>query len=258
MGKKKRDEARFGRRLLAVPLGRLLAPSNLKPLYFLARSTMADTEAKTKKTAAPASAPEAPKLKLKMFIAPLLLLGSKKMGIDYSDPAILFKVRAGFACAMALCISACALMYLLVHRRKKKLTEDKVQVTSKDPMDGGKEKIESLTLFEHDLREVQKAFTNQVFGFGIVVAMHVYMKVNPPLLLQTVMLPMNLFDMPVVQVHLLGKKPVGKLARPWKPEEKTNPFGEMAKAFGGGDKDAGAETAKIASAAAKKEGKKKK
>jgi len=212
---------------------------------------MADSEEKKKKTAA-SPAPEAPKLKPKMFIAPLLLLGSKKMGIDYSDPAILNNVRMAFALAMALCVSSCALMYAIVQRKKKKLTEDKVEVTTKDPMDGGKEKVETLTHFEHDVREVGKAFTNQLFGFGVVAAMHVYFKVNPPLLLQTVMLPMNLIEMPVFQVTLLGRKAEHKLARPWKPEEKANPFSEMAKAFGNPEEE---EQKKLA---AKKEGKKKK
>ena len=42
---------------------------------------------------------------------------------------------------------------------------------------------------------------------------------------------MNLIEMPVFQCTLLGRKAEGKLARPWKPEEKPNPFSEMAKAF---------------------------
>lgn len=212
-------------------------------------ATMTDSEEKKKKAAPPAQ-PEPPKLKPKMFIAPLLLLGSKKLGIDYSDPATLTNVRMAFALAMALCVSSCALMYAIVNRKKKKLTEDKVEVTTKDPMDGGKEKTETLTHFEHDVREVGKAFTNQIFGFGVVGAMHVYMKVNPPLLLQTVMLPMNLIEMPVFQCTLLGRKAEGKLARPWKPEEKPNPFSEMAKAFNPPEEGE--------AKAAKKEGKKKK
>ena len=88
---------------------------------------MADSEEKKKKIAPPAQ-PEAPKLKPKMFIAPLLLLGSKKLGIDYSDPATLTNVRTAFALAMVLCVSSCALMYAIVNRKKKKLTEDKVEV----------------------------------------------------------------------------------------------------------------------------------
>lgn len=168
------------------------------------------------KPAAPA-APQPPQLKPKMFIAPLLLLGGKKLGIDYEVPEILFRVRVAFAIVMALSLSACALMYVLANGKRKKLSEDKVEVRTKDPMNGGKEKVEILTHFEHDVREIGKAFTNQLFGFGVVGAMHLYMKVNPPLLLQTVMMPMNLWDMPVFQVHFLGKdtNSSAKLKRPW-------------------------------------------
>ena len=96
-----------------------------------------------------------------------------------------------------------------------------------------KEKVENLTYFEHDMREIGKAFTNQLVGFGVVGVMHLYMKVNPPLLLQTVMMPMNLWDMPVFQVHALGKDATKTpaLKRPWKPEEQPNPFADLAKAL---------------------------
>jgi hypothetical protein len=180
--------------------------------------------------------PTQPQLKLKMLIAPLLMLGGKKLGIDYALPEILSRVRFAFVLAMTLCLSACALMYAIVKRKKKKLSENRVEVRTKDPMAGGKEKVEILTHFEHDVREIGKAFTNQLFGFGVVGAMHVYMKVNPPLLLQVVTMPMSLWDTPVFQVHFLGKdeKSSARLTRPWKPAEQANPFTDLAKAFNGG------------------------
>eukprot|EP00740_Mantoniella_antarctica_P006027 CAMPEP_0181352622 /NCGR_PEP_ID=MMETSP1106-20121128/2408_1 /TAXON_ID=81844 /ORGANISM="Mantoniella antarctica, Strain SL-175" /LENGTH=251 /DNA_ID=CAMNT_0023465195 /DNA_START=140 /DNA_END=895 /DNA_ORIENTATION=- len=179
--------------------------------------------------------PATPQLKPKMFIAPLLLLGGKKLGIDYEVPEILLRVRCAFATVMALSLLSCALMYALVNRRKKKLSENRVEVRTKDQMNGGKEKVEILTYFDHDVREIGKAFTNQLFGFGVVAAMHIYLKVNPPLLLQTVMMPLNLWEMPVFQVHFLGRdtKSAPKLKRPWKPEEQPNPLADLAKAFTG-------------------------
>lgn len=161
--------------------------------------------------------PQPPQLKARMFVAPLLLFGGKKLGIDCELPEVLYRVRFAFMLVMAITLSACALMYAMVNRKKKKLSENKIEVRTKDPLAGGKEKVEILTHFEHDVREVGKAFTNQLFGFGVVGAMHIYLKVNPPLLLQTVMMPMNLWEMPVFQVHFLGKDPNSSLnlKRPW-------------------------------------------
>ena len=181
-----------------------------------AEDEVGTNRAERKSRSAPAP-PQPPQLKAKMLVAPLLLLGGKKLGIDYEVPEVLSRVRLAFMIVMALSLSACALMYGIVSRKQKKLSENKVEVRTNDPMAGGKEKVEILTHFEHDLREVGKAFTNQLFGFGVVGAMHIYMKVNPPLLLQTVMMPMNLWEMTVFQVHFLGKDTNSspKFKRPW-------------------------------------------
>ena len=53
-----------------------------------------------------------------------------------------------------------------------------------------------------------------------------------PLLFQCIMQPMNLLDDPLVQIHLLGKKPEGKLERPFKAP--PNPLADLL----GGDKAA--------------------
>ena len=97
-----------------------------------------------------------PQLKPKMFVAPLLLLGGKKLGIDYTQPEVLTRVRCAFAMSMFLCISACLVLYAVVHRKKKKLSENKVEVRTKDPMAGGDEKVEILTYYEHDVRGIHE------------------------------------------------------------------------------------------------------
>jgi len=64
-------------------------------------------------------APAGPQLKPKMLIAPLLMMGGKKLGIDYALPEILFRVRFAFVLTMTLCLAVCALMYAIVHRRDR-------------------------------------------------------------------------------------------------------------------------------------------
>lgn len=174
-----------------------------------------------------ADAPQAPKLSLRM-LAPLILMGGKKFGLDLTNPDQLAIVRVSFVAAVALSALACAFMYAAVHGKKKKLAEDRVWVTSKDPKTM-KEKKEHITLFEHDLREVMKALTSNLGSAAIVTFLHLKFKINPPLLLQSFIIPMNLVESPVFQTHVLGRA----IPRPWAKKEAANPLAALF----GGDKD---------------------
>lgn len=177
--------------------------------------------------------PKPPQLKPKMFIAPIVLMGSKRLGIDWNDEDTKAKIRMAFTISVTVCYLVIFYMYKQVKRKEKKLSEDTVEVTVKDPYNNGEEKKETLTYFEHDLREIKKAGTSQAFGFLMTSVLHFYFKLNPPIVLQSIMLPLNMMETPAFQVHVLGKD-VGsnkKLQRPWMPEEKPNPFADLAKAM---------------------------
>ena len=173
--------------------------------------------------------PKPPQLKPKMFIAPIVLMGSKRLGIDWNDEETKTKIRMAFTISVTLCYVVIFYMYKQVKRKEKKLSEDTVEVTAKDPYNNGEEKKETLTYFEHDLKEVKKAGTSQAFGFLMSCVLHFYFKLNPPIVLQSIMLPLNMFESPAFQVHVLGKstKVNKKLERPWIPEEKPNPFAQL-------------------------------
>ena len=177
--------------------------------------------------------PKPPQLKPKMFIAPIVLMGSKRLGIDWNDEDTKLKIRMAFTISVTVCYLVIFYMYKQVKRKEKKLSEDTVEVTAKDPYNNGEEKKETLTYYEHDLREVKKAGTSQAFGFLMTSVLHFYFKLNPPIVLQTIMLPLNMMETPAFQVHILGKdgSENKKLQRPWMPEEKPNPFADLAKAM---------------------------
>ena len=177
--------------------------------------------------------PKPPQLKPKMFIAPIVLMGSKRLGIDWNDEDTKMKIRMAFTISVTVCYLVIFYMYKQVKRKEKKLSEDTVEVTAKDPYNNGEEKKETLTYYEHDLREVKKAGTSQAFGFLMTSVLHFYFKLNPPIVLQTIMLPLNMMETPAFQVHILGKdgSENKKLQRPWMPEEKPNPFADLAKAM---------------------------
>ena len=138
-----------------------------------------------------------------------------------------------FTISVTVCYLVIFYMYKQVKRKEKKLSEDTVEVTAKDPYNNGEEKKETLTYYEHDLREVKKAGTSQAFGFLMTSVLHFYFKLNPPIVLQTIMLPLNMMETPAFQVHVLEKDGSAnkKLQRPWMPEEKPNPFADLAKAM---------------------------
>jgi len=177
--------------------------------------------------------PKPPQLKPKMFIAPIVLMGSKRLGIDWNDEDTKLKIRMAFTISVTVCYLVIFYMYKQVKRKEKKLSEDTVDVTAKDPYNNGEEKKETLTYYEHDLREVKKAGTSQAFGFLMTSVLHFYFKLNPPIVLQTIMLPLNMMETPAFQVHVLEKDGSAnkKLQRPWMPEEKPNPFADLAKAM---------------------------
>ena len=177
--------------------------------------------------------PKPPQLKPKMFIAPIVLMGSKRLGIDWNNEDTKMKIRMAFTISVTVCYLVIFYMYKQVKRKEKKLSEDTVEVTAKDPYNNGEEKKETLTYYEHDLREVKKAGTSQAFGFLMTSVLHFYFKLTPPIVLQTIMLPLNMMETPAFQVHVLGKdgSENKKLQRPWMPEEKPNPFADLAKAM---------------------------
>ena len=123
--------------------------------------------------------PKPPQLKPKMFIAPIVLMGSKRLGIDWNDEETKTKIRMAFTISVTLCYVVIFYMYKQVKRKEKKLSEDTVEVTAKDPYNNGEEKKETLTYFEHDLREVKNAGTSQAFGFLMTSVLHFYFKLNP-------------------------------------------------------------------------------
>ena len=64
--------------------------------------------------------------------------------------------------------------------------------------------------------------------------LHFYFKLNPPIVLQTIMLPLNMMEARRISGARASRRTellIKKLQRPWMPEEKPNPFADLAKAM---------------------------
>lgn len=183
-------------------------------------------------TAATAAAPQQPMLSPKMFISPVLLMGSKRLGIDFKNPEHVMKIRMGFVFSMTVLSLALAALWLTMKRRKKKLDEDQVEVKVKD-MQTGVEKAEKVTLYEHDVQEFRKVLAGIIMSGVMACGMHFGFKVGPPLLLQSIMLPLNLWDGNLWQMHMLGRdeKHNPALKRPFQAVKQQSPFAAIAEAM---------------------------
>jgi hypothetical protein len=154
------------------------------------------------------------------------------MGIDYKDPAHVAKIRMCFVVAMTMLALCFAHLWVTMKKRKKKLEEDTCEVKVKD-VQSGETKTEKVTLYEHDVREFRKVLMSNIMGGCMVSMLHFSFKVVPPLLLQSIMMPLNLWDGNLWQVHVLsrGEKDNAKLRRPWEEPEQKSPFAAFAEAM---------------------------
>lgn len=179
-----------------------------------------------------AAKPTPPRLSPKMFISPVLLMGGKRLGIDYKDPAHVMKIRMCFVVAMTTLALAFAFLWVRLVGKKKKLEEDACEVKVKDAKTG-ESKTEKISLYEHDVREFRKVLTSNIMGGIMVTVLHFSFKVVPPLLLQSIMMPLNLWDGNLVQVHVLGRgeKDDAKFKRPWEEPVQKSPFAAFAEAM---------------------------
>lgn len=72
------------------------------------------------------------------------------------------------------------------------------------------------TVRDYDL-EKNKEFLKSTFSsVAFIAVLHFYLGINQPLLIQSILPIKNTYHQPIVQIHLLGKKAVGHLERPFK------------------------------------------
>jgi len=180
----------------------------------------------------PAATPAAPQLSPKMFISPVLLLRSKRLGIDYKNPEHVMNIRLIFLLSMTAVVLALAALWMSITRKKKKLEEDSVEVKVKNAQTG-EVKTEKVSLYEHDVREFRKVLTSFFTGCMMTSGIHAFFKVVPPLLLQSIMMPLNLWDGNLWQAHVLGRSETKypALKRPWQEPEQKSPFAALAEAM---------------------------
>lgn len=169
--------------------------------------------------AATPEAPAAPEMNPKMFLMPALMMGVKYLKLDLN----LYKteLRIAFACAV---LFKYAVIYFVYLTSQKAAEAGPVTVKEKKPMDGTEEE-KTMTTREYDAKQIMSSFKSSLFGLCITCGIHYKWGNASPLLFQSIMLPMGLFDDALFKIHILGNEAVGKLTRPFKAPE--SPFAAL-------------------------------
>jgi hypothetical protein len=159
-----------------------------------------------------AAAP-APKLDLKMLVIPIIFLFQKK--IDFTDPNVVNLARTGLVCAIVIALSTYAMIYFAI---EKKNDRRKIWVPPKVPSlpflgtVGEPPKPEdyvATTYYDHETKLLKEAAQGALMSCGIAVFMSFKFNTHISCVMQTVMVPLGLFDLVLVKKHLLGND-VGK------------------------------------------------
>ncbi|KAJ1462064.1 putative inorganic phosphate transporter [Pelagophyceae sp. CCMP2097] len=161
-----------------------------------------------------------PEMNLKMMVMPAFMIGIRCLKLDLTAYVVYLRVAYGVATAAML--GAMFWCYLQAGK-----ANDTKEITVVDKQPGGESKTRVLTVAAYDKEQAISKIRQTAFQ---VCGIHYKWGSPMPLLLQSVMTPVNISDEPLVQLYVFGRDAVGKLARPFKAA--ANPLADM---LGAGD-----------------------
>ncbi|ETI36745.1 hypothetical protein F441_17049 [Phytophthora nicotianae CJ01A1] len=149
---------------------------------------------------------------LKMMGVTLTLAITTRSVLDTENSFQTTIVQGIYGLSQLFCYGV--LLYLYI--KAKNNTEPGV-ITVKEDLGFGQtgDRDEKITVAEHDQRVVMKEIQRYALGTIVTVLVHWKWGFFPPLVIQTITQPFNLFQAPVVKVTLLGERAWGELRRPW-------------------------------------------
>jgi Phosphate transport (Pho88) len=162
----------------------------------------------------------------------VLLLVQATKHLDMTDPAILFYFRLAYITSQVLLLALAALT--LYRIRQKNEINNSVRVpepqTPSNPWQPSAEttsapKMITMSVRAYDVGKVREFISQTVFSFFFLLFLHLKFEFVHPLLLQSILPLKNALFMPIFQIHLFGRPPIGDLERPFKAPK--SPFADL-------------------------------
>lgn len=149
--------------------------------------------------------------------------------VDQEDPGVLFQTRIAFGAYILFT----SIVYLLLHRRivarnDRSTLNVKSAKSPFSPPNEEEPKEREMTVLEYDLELLRKARQGWIFNTLLLTGIHYKMQTVSPLIMSGLMNFVKLVsDDPLFKLYILGSPSVGKLKRPFEPEE--SPIAAMLK-----------------------------
>jgi len=179
--------------------------------------------------AAPA-APAAPEMKLSQILPMVAMMGLQKYNLE--EMGLVHHVEIAYVVVQVLCFGLQYFVYLQIH----KMADDgkKIKIPEVKQMGQVVSPAKEQTVKEYDMEKLQEALKQPVMG--AVISGGIYYKWGSltPLVMQVLMTPMQFYESPLVQIHIMGKK----MDRPFPVP--PGPF-DALKGLTGGEPDPAAE-----------------
>lgn len=153
------------------------------------------------KAAAAPAAPAAPEFKLSQIVPMVAMFGLQKYNIE--EMGLTRYVEIGYVIVQLLCFGALYLTY----ERIGKMVDDgrKLKIPEVKQMGQVVTPATEQTTKEYDMAKIKEAVKQPLIGFVILGGIYYKWGSVMPLVMQMLMTPMQLYEAPLTQIHLLGK-----------------------------------------------------
>jgi len=174
----------------------------------------ADSAKKEKEVAAQPAAPPAPEMKISQILPMVAMFALQKYDLDQMG------YRHHVEVAYVVIQVACLIALLFVRQKITEKADDGKKIKIPEVKQFGQvvTPAKEQTTKEYDLEQLNQAVKQPLIGFLIVGGIYYKWESLFPLIMQVLMSPLQLYESPLFQIHLMGKKKS-------RPFPAPNPFG---------------------------------
>lgn len=143
----------------------------------------------------------------------MLVMMQLSRRIDMENEQNILYIRIAYGASVGLAFIIYQLTRKIIVTKNDLTTLKYVQPSS--PFGGEGEKLETTTVKDYDLKEIDSAIKSIYTGLAMMGFMHLYMKYTNPLFMQCISPIKTALESNEVKIHLFGKPATGDMKRPF-------------------------------------------